>query len=173
MDSCGYVHVYTGDGKGKTTAALGLAVRAAGAGWRVFLAQFLKGMVYSELSALELLSGLIVVRQYGRRCLVDREPEQVDFDRAAQGLLECKRAVMSGEYRMVILDEANVAVAFGLLQLDDIIELIDLKPREVELVITGRWAHRRVIEAADLVTEMQEIKHYYQQGVLARAGVEK
>lgn len=173
MDSHGYVHVYTGDGKGKTTAALGLALRAAGAGWQVFMAQFLKGMVYSELAALKLLSGFITVRQYGRTCLIDREPEQADFDCAAQGFSECKRAVMSRQYQMVILDEANVAVAFGLLHLDDIIELIDDKPRDVELVITGRWAHRQVVERADLVTEMQEIKHYYQRGVLARAGVEK
>ena len=173
MDDRGYVQVYTGDGKGKTTAALGLALRAAGAGWRVFLAQFVKGMPYSELAALEPLSRWITVRQFGRACFIDREPEQADFDCAEQGFMECKEAVASGEYRMVILDEANVAVAFGLVGLDDLVQLIDGKPRNVELVITGRWAHRRVIERADLVTEMQEIKHYYQRGVLARVGVEK
>jgi len=173
MDSHGYVHVYTGDGKGKTTAALGLAIRAAGAGWRVLLAQFLKGMAYSELTALKLLSRSIVVRQYGRTCLVDRQPTQGHFDGASQGFQECKKAVMSGEYQLVILDEANVAVAFGLLHLEDIIELIDSKPRGVELVITGRWAHQQIIARADLVTEMQEVKHYYQHGVLARTGVEK
>jgi cob(I)alamin adenosyltransferase len=173
MDTRGYVHVYTGDGKGKTTAALGLALRAAGAGWRVFMAQFLKGTECSELIALKPLSRSVLVRQFGRSCLVGREPDQVDFDCAAEGLSECKQAMLSGKYRMVILDEANVAVAFGLLHLEDITELIDLKPHNVELVITGRWAHRQVIERADLVTEMREIKHYYQQGVLARAGVEK
>lgn len=173
MDTRSYVHVYTGDGKGKTTAALGLALRAAGAGWRVFMAQFLKGMEYSELAALKPLSRSVLVRQYGRSCLVGREPEQADFDCAAEGFLDCKRAIMSGEYQMVILDEANVAVAFGLLRLEDIIALIDCKPSDVELVITGRWARQQIIERADLVTEMQEIKHYYQQGVLARAGVER
>jgi len=167
------VQVYTGDGKGKTTAALGLALRAAGAGWDVFFAQFVKGMVYSELAALEPLARSITVRQYGRACFLDREPEPFDFDSAEQGLRECQEAVTSGDYRLVVLDEANVAVAFGLLPLDDLVQLIDGKPPHVELVITGRWAHRRVIERADLVTEMQEIKHYYQQGVLARVGVER
>lgn len=173
MDEPGYVHVYTGDGKGKTTAALGLALRAAGAGWRVFFAQFIKGMSYSELSALEPLFDSITIRQFGQACFVDREPEKVDFDFAERGLGECRKAAVSGEYKLVVLDEANVAVAFGLLPLDDLIALIDCKHSSVELVITGRWAHRRVIERADLVTEMQEIKHYYQQGVIARAGIEK
>lgn len=173
MNNPGYVHVYTGGGKGKTTAALGLAIRAIGAGWRVFMAQFLKGDESSELIALKLFARSILVRQYGRSCLVGRKPEQADFDCAAKGLLESKKAIMSGEYQMVILDEANVAVQFGLLHLEDLTQLIDTKPRDVELVITGRWAHQQVIERADLVTEMREIKHYYQQGVLARAGVEK
>ncbi len=169
----GYVHVYTGDGKGKTTAALGLALRAAGAGWQVFLAQFVKGMAYSELAALEPLSRHITVRQFGRECFVNREPEQDDLDRAEKGFAECKEAVASGEYRLVILDEANVAVMFGLLPLDDVLQLIDERPPGVELVVTGRWAHRKIIDKADLVTEMQEVKHYYHQGVFARVGVEK
>ncbi len=173
MDAQGYVQVYTGDGKGKTTAALGLALRAAGAGWRVLFAQFAKGMASSELAAIELLSCSITVRQFGRACGVDREPGQVDADGTEQGFMECKEAAASGEYKLVILDEANVAVAFGLLRLNDLVQLIDCKPRSVELVITGRWAHQRVIERADLVTEMQEIKHYYRQGVLARTGIEK
>ncbi len=173
MDTRGYVHVYTGDGKGKTTAALGLAVRAAGAGWRIFLGQFVKGMLYSELAALESLSHWITVRQFGRTCFIDREPEQADLDRAEQGFFECREAIVSGTYKLVILDEANVAVALGVLPLDDLIELIECKPSGVELVITGRWAHQRVLESADLVTEMQEVKHYYRQGVLARVGVEK
>jgi cob(I)alamin adenosyltransferase len=172
MDNRGYVHVYTGDGKGKTTAALGLTLRAAGAGWKVFMAQFLKGTASSELVALKLLGHSVVVRQYGRSCLIDHEPVQADYDCATEGLFECKRAIMSEAYQLVILDEANVAVAFDLLHVEDIIELIDCKPPEVELVITGRWAHPRIIERADLVTEMLEIKHYYQQGVLARTGVE-
>jgi cob(I)alamin adenosyltransferase len=173
MDTLGYVHIYTGDGKGKTTAALGLALHAVGAGWRVFFAQFIKGMAPSELTAIEPLSHSITVRQFGRACFINRELEPIDFDCAAQGLMECREAAASGDYRLVILDEANIAAALGLLDLDDLIELIDAKHRSVELVITGRWAHRRIIERADLVTEMQEIKHYYQQGVLARVGVER
>jgi cob(I)alamin adenosyltransferase len=122
---------------------------------------------------LEPLSRWITVRQFGRNGFIEREPEQVDLDSAEQGFAECKDAVTSEDYRLVILDEANVAVAFGLLPLDDVVDLIDGKPPGVELVITGRWAHRQLVERADLVTEMQEIKHYYRQGVLARVGVEK
>jgi cob(I)alamin adenosyltransferase len=172
MDTRGYVHVYTGDGKGKTTAALGMALRAVGAGWRVFFAQFAKGTASSELAAMESLSKALTVRRFGRPSFVELEPDQEDFDRAKQGLLECKKAAASGDYRLVILDEANVATALGLFRLDDLIELIDGRHRDVELVITGRWAHRHIIARADLVTEMQEIKHYYQQGVLARTGIE-
>jgi cob(I)alamin adenosyltransferase len=173
MDDCGYVHVYTGDGKGKTTAALGLAMRAVGAGWNVFMAQFVKGMKYSELAAMDLLSPQLQVRQYGRSCFLEREPQGTDFERAEHGLGECRRAAASGDYQMVILDEANVAVAFGLLRVDDLIQCIDDKPPGMELVFTGRWAHPQLLERADLVTEMKEVKHYYQRGILARVGVEK
>jgi cob(I)alamin adenosyltransferase len=173
MDDPGYVQVYTGNGKGKTTAALGMALRAAGAGWGVFFARFVKGMAYSELAALESLSDRITVRQFGRACFIDREAEQADIDCAEQGFMECKEAARSAEYRMVVLDEVSVAVAFGLVRLDDLIDLVDGKPRNVELVLTGRWAHRHVISRADLVTEMQESKHDYEQGVLTRVGVKK
>ena len=173
MESRGYVQVYTGDGKGKTTAALGLALRAVGAGWRVFFAQFAKGMVYSEWAALDKMSPSITARQFGQACFIGREPKQGDYDCAERGLMECKEAAASGEYQLLVLDEANVAVALGLLPLEDLIQLIDSKPRELELVITGRWAHREVTDRADLVTEMQEVKHYYHQGVLARDGIEK
>ncbi|MBN1590745.1 MAG: cob(I)yrinic acid a,c-diamide adenosyltransferase [Pirellulales bacterium] len=172
MDTQGYVHVYTGDGKGKTTAALGLALRAAGAGWRVFFAQFVKGATSSELAAIRPLSRSITVRQFGRTCFIDHEPEQADFDSAEQGLIECEEAATSGEYRLVVLDEANVATTLGLLDVDRLLWLIDRKHPGVEIVITGRWAHRRVIERADLVTEMQDVKHYYRQGVSARTGIE-
>jgi cob(I)alamin adenosyltransferase len=173
MDTQRYVHVYTGDGKGKTTAALGMALRAVGAGWQVFFAQFAKGMASGELAAMEPLSRFITVRQFGRPSFIDGNPGHEDFDCAEQGLLECREAVASGQYKLVILDEANVATAIGLLSLDDLVDLINCKHRSVELVITGRWAHRRVIERADLVTEMREIKHYYRQGVLARVGIEQ
>ena len=169
----GYVHVYTGDGKGKTTAAWGWALRAAGAGWKVFSGQFAKGMNYSELAALERFADLITIRQFGRPRFVDREPEWADIDCAEQGLLECRSALVSGDYSLVVLDEANVAVALKLFSVDELVELMDAKPEHVELVITGRWAHYQVINRADLVTEMREVKHYYRQGVLARTGIEK
>jgi len=169
----GYVHVYTGDGKGKTTAALGLALRAVGAGWRVFFAQLVKGMSSSELASLRHLYRHIEVRQFGQACFLHRDPEDADFEVAQQGLVECKEAMLSGDYRLVVLDEANVAVVLGLFSVDDLIDLIACRPEPVELVLTGRWAHPRVVERADLVTEMREVKHYYQRGILARVGVEK
>jgi cob(I)alamin adenosyltransferase len=169
----GYVHVYTGDGKGKTTAALGLALRAAGAGWNVFIGQFVKGMAYSELDALERFRDRITLRQFGRSCFIDRQPEYADVAQARQGLAQSREAILSGGYRLIVLDEANVAVALGLIELDDLLTLIDARPDPVELVITGRWAHEQIIRRADLVTEMREVKHYYQQGILARTGIER
>lgn len=169
----GYVHVYTGDGKGKTTAAMGLALRAAGAGWRVFIAQFAKGGASSELGALERLSDLITVRQYGRGSRIGPAPRQTDVDSAHSGLLECEEALRSGEYSLVILDEANTAPALGLFSINELLHLVDARPEHVELVITGRWAHHQVINRAQLVTEMREMKHYYRQGVVARAGIDR
>lgn len=169
----GYVHVYTGDGKGKTTAALGLALRAAGAGWSVFLGQFLKGMTSSELESLGRFADQITVRRYGRSDFVDRVPKDSDRDLARRGLAECREALASGRYALVILDEANVAAAMHLVAMDELLDLIDARPASVELVLTGRWADPRVIARADLVTEMREVKHYYRQGVAARVGIER
>jgi cob(I)alamin adenosyltransferase len=169
----GFVQVYTGDGKGKTTAALGLALRAAGAGWNVFIGQFVKGMRYSELRILEQLSDHLTVRRFGRSCFIKRSPEPADLECAEDGLNECRRVILAGNHRLVILDEANVAVALGLFPVGDLLELISLRSDPTELVITGRWAHSSVIERADLVTEMHEVKHYYRRGILARVGVEK
>lgn len=168
----GYVQVYTGDGKGKTTAAIGLAVRAAGAGLRVLLAQFVKSDRYSEINTLERLTDHIVCRQYGRGCWLHGQPEQEDVRHARRGLEEVRKAVESGQYQLVILDEVNIATWFGLLRVEDLLGLIDVKPRTVELVFTGRKADPKLIERADLVTDMQEIKHYYQRGVTARKGIE-
>ncbi len=169
----GYVHVYTGDGKGKTTAALGLALRAVGAGWKVFIGQFAKGMQYSELAALERFADLITICQYGRRTFIEGQPQSADLKSAARGLAECREALVSGEYSLVILDEANVAAGLQLIPLEELLELIDARPAHVELVITGRWADEEVLRRADLVTEMREVKHYYNDGVLARTGIEK
>lgn len=167
----GYVQVYTGDGKGKTTAALGLALRAAGAGLRTFIAQFVKGMEYSELRALK-AHPEIEVRRYGRDCFIDREPEPEDIEAAQRGLAEAREALVSGDWDLVILDEANIATHFGLFAVEELLGLIAEKPDDVELIITGRRADPRVVEAADLVTEMREVKHYYESGVGCRKGIE-
>jgi len=169
----GYIHVYTGDGKGKTTAAFGLALRAAGAGLKVFIAQFVKGMHYNELTAIEGLSENITVQQYGRDCFIEREPRAEDIRAAAEGLREIRAMMRTNTYHVMILDEANIATYFNLFTIEDLLDVIRHKPEAMELVITGRKADPKIIAAADLVTEMKEIKHYYQKGVAARDGIEK
>jgi cob(I)alamin adenosyltransferase len=169
----GYVQVYTGNGKGKTTAALGLAIRAAGAGFKIFIAQFIKKKKCSEHRLLEGLADSITIRQSGRGLIMGRPPSSGDRKAASEGYEAVKDILLSGQYDVVILDEANVAVRYGLITVQDLLELIALKPKKVELVITGRYADERVIQAADLVTEMREIKHYAKQGVSARRGIEK
>lgn len=169
----GYLHIYTGDGKGKTTAALGLALRAAGAGLKVLIIQFVKGMSYCELESLKRFSDLITVRQCGRNCFINREPEPEDIECARRGLEKAREALASGEYRLVILDEANIAVHFGLFAPGDLLEAVGSRRPEVEVVVTGRRAAPELLEAADLVTEMKEVKHYFSRGVPARRGIEK
>ena len=169
----GYVHVYTGDGKGKTTAAIGLAVRAAGAGLKVLFVQFIKGMVYSEIAAMRTLSDRISVKQYGRGCFIEGGPCREDIDAAERGLAETKLALSQGAYDVVILDEANIAIQLELFGVERLVELIACKPPNVELVVTGRYAHPFVLDCADVVTEMKEVKHYYQKGITARLGIEK
>ena len=168
----GYVHVYTGNGKGKTTAAIGLAVRAAGAGLRVYFAQFLKFGEYSEIRALQRFDDLIAYRQYGCGGFIFDKPDRADDDAARQGLDALTDIVASGDYPVVILDEANIAAQLGLIAVDDLLGLIDIKPEPVELAFTGRYADPRLIARADLVTEMKEIKHYFRKGVIARQGIE-
>jgi len=167
-----YVQVYTGDGKGKTTAALGLALRAAGAGLRVFIAQFAKGMAYSELASLERFADLVTVRQFGLRCFIRGAPTPEDVAAAREGLAGAREAVTSGRWDVVILDEANIATHFGLFTVEELLEVIELAAGRVEIVVTGRRADPRLIERADLVTEMREVKHYYARGVPARRGIE-
>lgn len=166
------MQVYTGDGKGKTTAALGLALRAAGAGLKVFIAQFVKGMAYSEINSIKRFEDLITLKQYGRSCFIQNAPEKEDIALARKGFEELTRVVLSGEYALVIIDEANIATYYGLFTADDLLTLIDQKPAHVEIVITGRKADPKIIARADLVTEMKEIKHYYSRGVQARKGIE-
>ena len=169
----GYVQVYTGNGKGKTTAAIGLAVRALGAGWKVFFAQFLKAGAYSEHKALAKFADRLTIKTYGRNVYIKGKPEDEDRRLAQAGYKEIVEIVASGHYRLVILDEANVAVHYGVLMVEQILDLIERRDKGVELVITGRYAHPRLIERADLVTEMREVKHYFSRGIKARNGIEK
>jgi cob(I)alamin adenosyltransferase len=169
----GYVHVYTGDGKGKTTAALGLALRAAGAGLRVLFAQFIKGMRYSELEALERFADRITVQQYGRGCFIHGAPAAEDIRCARRGLDEIGHALGAGDYDVVILDEANVAVQCGLFPVEALLALVAGKAESAELVFTGRYAAAALLERADVVTEMREVKHYYHRGIQARVGIER
>lgn len=169
----GYIHIYTGDGKGKTTAALGLALRAAGAGFKVWIGQFVKGAEYSEHKALERLEDLITVKQFGRSCFIHKEPGPEDVEIARLGLAETGKVLVSGKHQLVILDEACIALHFKLFTIEELLEVINKKPEWVELVITGRNAPQELIDAADLVTEMKEVKHYFSNGVQARRGIEK
>jgi cob(I)alamin adenosyltransferase len=169
----GYVQVYTGNGKGKTTAALGLSLRAAGSGLKVFIAQFVKKGDYSEIKALSRFSDLITVEQFGQARFIKGKPDPEDIALSQKGLNRIKEIFSAGEFQVIILDEANTAVKLGLLSEKDIESLILAKPPEVELVITGRGATDRIMAMADLVTEMREIKHYYEKGVNARTGIEK
>ena len=169
----GYIQVYTGNGKGKTTAALGLAIRAAGADLKVFIAQFIKMGEYSEIKALKRFKDLITVEQFGTGRFIKGKPSASDIEIARKGIEKIKAAFTSGQYNVVIMEEANVAAKLGLLSVENILKIMDEKPKDVELVITGRGADSRIIEKADLVTEMKEVKHYFQKGVKARTGIEK
>ena len=168
----GYVQVYTGNGKGKTTAAFGLALRAAGAGLPVFIAQFAKGGDYGEVRAFGRFDNLVTLKQYGSGRFIRGEPSEEDIRAAQDGLSEIREILHSGKYRVVILDEANIATFFKLISVDDLAALIDERPEDVELVITGRNADPVIVDRADLVTEMREVKHYYNKGVPARNGIE-
>lgn len=169
----GKVHVYTGDGKGKTTAALGLSIRAAGAGLRVFIAQFIKSDEYSEIKALKRFSDLITVEQFGLGGFIGGNPSSGDIEAAQKGVARVKEIISSGNYDVVVLDEANIAVKFKLFSEQDLLDIIDAKSKNIELVITGRDAAAKIIEKADLVTQMKAVKHYFKNGVEARVGIEK
>lgn len=172
MKNRGYIQVYTGNGKGKTTAALGLTLRAVGAGKKVFFAQFVKGQRYFEVKAIEQYLPMVEIKQYGLDCFICKKPTQADVDAAQQGLREVREIILSGKYDVVVLDEANIAVFYGLFSVQELIDVITQKPTETEIIITGRYAAPELIEIADLVTEMKEIKHYYNKGVEARIGIE-
>lgn len=169
----GLVQVYTGDGKGKTTAALGLALRAAGHGMRVHIVQFMKGWTdYGELVSLRNQPNITLV-QFGRPDFVDRDnPDPRDVRMAQDALQHGLDVVASGEYDVVILDEVNVALDFGLVSLEQVLKLLDARPPHVELVLTGRAAHPEIMQRADLVTEMRSVKHPYDTGTAGRKGIE-
>jgi cob(I)alamin adenosyltransferase len=168
----GYIQVYTGDGKGKTTAALGLSLRAAGAGLKVYIGQFLKKGGYSELKALERFSDLITIEQFGTGDYIIGTPKPEDIAAGKKCLASLKDAMLSEKYDVIIMEEAGVAEKFGIIGADEVLDVIRQKPESVELIITGRGVSQAVMDAADLVTEMREVRHYYQKGVLSRKGIE-
>ena len=171
----GYVHVYTGNCKGKTTAALGLAFRAMGRGLKTYIGQFMKGQFYGELKAADMVQPWITIEQYGSEtCIVSPETKaQEDIELARHGLEKASAAMSSGQYDIVVLDEIITANFFQLISLGAILEIIRSKPEGLELILTGRYSTKPIIDAADLVTEMKEVKHYYQKNVIAREGIER
>ncbi len=169
----GYTHVYTGNGKGKTTAALGLTVRALGNDLKVYIGQFMKGQKYGELNTLEKLG--VPVERFGTEdCIISpADVGERDIAKARKGYERVKEILIGGEFDLVILDEICVSTYFNLITPEEILHLMEIKPEGTELVLTGRYAPEKVIEAADLVTEMREVKHYYNSGVMARDGIER
>ena len=166
------VHVYTGNGKGKTTAALGLAMRATGHGLRVYMIQFMKGRInYGELETAKLIPNF-TIKQFGRPDFVSKEqPDPEDIKLAQEGFNHAKDIIFSGEYDIVILDEINVAMDFTLLSSAPVLSLLEERPPSVELILTGRNCPREIVKVADYVTEMLEIKHPYTEGTMARKGI--
>ena len=170
----GLIQVYTGNGKGKTTAALGLALRAVGHGLKVLIIQFMKGNInYGELESAKKLSPYLTIKQMGRETFVSKtDPDPIDIKLAQEGFSLAKKEIENGEYDIVILDEINVAIDYGLIPLSDLLDVLDTKPVGVELLLTGRNAKPEILERADLVTEMVDRKHYYKKGIPARHGIE-
>jgi len=170
----GFVQIYTGNGKGKTTAAIGQVVRAAGFGLKTYIAQFMKEYPYNELMSLKHLSDWITVEQFGGDEFVYKKelPGADELAKAKKGLQTAKENMLGGEYDIIILDEAIVAIYFKLITTENLIEFIESKPENVELILTGRYCPPELIDLADLVTEMKEVKHYFQKGVTSRRGIE-
>ena len=169
-----YIQIYTGDGKGKTTAAIGQAIRAAGEGFKTLIIMFMKDYPYNEIKALKRFDELITVEQYGNDEFVlnNRPPSKEEKKTVQKGLKRAYVAIVKREYDIVVLDEACVSAYFGLFSAEDVIPLLTEKPDDVEVILTGRYCPESWIEKADLVTEMKEIKHYYKKGILARRGFE-
>ena len=170
----GFIQIYTGNGKGKSTAAIGQAVRAAGYGLKTYIAQFMKEYPYNELKSLEKLKNWITIEQFAGDDFVYRKelPNKIEMDKARRGLENAKSKMLSGKYDIIILDEVCVSIHFGLFNDEEILTFMKIKPDNVELILTGRYCPDKLLEAADLVTEMKVLKHYYLDGVLARKGIE-
>ncbi|MEW8973734.1 MAG: cob(I)yrinic acid a,c-diamide adenosyltransferase [Tissierellaceae bacterium] len=168
----GYIHVYTGNGKGKTTAALGLSIRAVCAGKKVFFGQFIKGMEYSELKCVDFVPNL-TIEQFGRDCFIYHDPTEDDVRCAREGIKKLGVILKEGNYDVVVLDELNIALYYKLFSVEEAMKVIENRASHVEVIITGRYAPDEIIDMADLVTEMKEIKHYYTKGVEAREGIER
>ena len=170
----GFIQVYTGNGKGKTTAAIGQSVRAAGAGLRSYIIQFMKEYPYSELAALKKLDKWITIEQKGNDEFVYKKqpPSEKEKLLIKEALKKAGDLMLSRSYNLIILDEVLVTVYFKLLTTEEIISVIKKKPADVELILTGRYCPDEIIELADLVTEMKEVKHYYSKGILSRKGIE-
>lgn len=176
MEKKGLIIVHTGEGKGKTTAALGLAIRAWGDGLRILILQFIKGgWKYGEMETIEKLAkleGRIELRRLGKGFQRQADDKAEHIKAAQEALSEARLEMKSGSYDMIILDEINYAVKFGLLTIDEVMELLNDKPEHLHLVLTGRDARPELVETADLVTEMKQIKHPFQQGIKAQQGIE-
>jgi cob(I)alamin adenosyltransferase len=170
----GFVQIYTGNGKGKSTAAIGQAVRAAGFGLKTYIAQFMKEYPYNELISLKLLSEWITIEQFGGDDFVYKKelPAEKELAKAKRGLNSAKEKMLSGNFDLIILDESIVAIYFKLITTKELVEFIKVKPTNVELILTGRYCPEELIDLADLVTKMKEVKHYYQKGVTSRKGIE-
>lgn len=165
------IQVYTGNGKGKTTAALGLALRASGAGFKVFICQFLKGKTCCELLSLKKIKN-VKVEQFGTTCFLKGPPQKNDLELARAGLRAARKAIRGKCYSLVVLDEINVALKLKLVELQDVLGLIKDTPKKTELILTGRFACPEILRAADLISEIRERKHYYKKGVRGRKGIE-
>ncbi|MDD5439205.1 MAG: cob(I)yrinic acid a,c-diamide adenosyltransferase [Candidatus Omnitrophica bacterium] len=169
----GLIHVYTGGGKGKTTAAMGLVLRALGAGFKVYIGQFLKRGRSSELDALKKFGSAVTVEQFGTGCFVSKKPAGCEIMCVEKGLNRVRSVIAGGGYDMVVLDELNTVLGYKMANVNDVIKIVKSKPCHAEIVMTGRMAPKKLMSSADLVTEMKEIRHYYKKGVGARAGIER
>ena len=174
----GYIHIYTSNGKGKTTAALGLALRAICAGRNVYIGQFVKSMCYSETRLVDLLDdadasfGSLCIEQLGNGCCFDGAIGTEDILMAQKGWKHCMEVLQSGKWDVLVFDELTIALSLGLLRVDKVVQDLQVRNSEAEIIITGRYAPQELIDIADVVTDMCEIKHYYKNGVLSRKGID-